>query len=265
MRDELVAEVTGAWRSRSPARGRGARPRRVAPGGPVDASRLRPGGRAAARPAPDLLNVVPTHGVWGRRPRPSSPASCSRGRWSPGHAARRRRRAVPAGGAAGGTPDNVAPAFHGGFVISGRDGRTEGDFYAVGPRSTRASRPWCSSADPGLDRGRPWVTARRRTPRGRRRGRRTDRAARRRPRPASQSTCCAAPRLPPLQDYRRPGHAGLARPRRRAPPDWRPGRGVRRRADRAAFTDDASAAAPGALPRRLDRPPPDRRPRGCSS
>lgn len=30
-----------------------------------------------------------------------------------------------------GHPDNVAPAFHGGFVISGRDGRTEGDFYAV--------------------------------------------------------------------------------------------------------------------------------------
>ncbi len=30
-----------------------------------------------------------------------------------------------------GHPDNVAPAFHGGFVISGRDGRAEDDFYAV--------------------------------------------------------------------------------------------------------------------------------------
>jgi homoserine kinase len=29
-----------------------------------------------------------------------------------------------------GHPDNVAPAFHGGFVISGRDGR-DGEFYAV--------------------------------------------------------------------------------------------------------------------------------------
>lgn len=30
-----------------------------------------------------------------------------------------------------GHPDNVAPAFHGGFVISGRDGGVGGDFYAV--------------------------------------------------------------------------------------------------------------------------------------
>lgn len=30
-----------------------------------------------------------------------------------------------------GHPDNVAPAFFGGFVISGRDGTTDGDFYAV--------------------------------------------------------------------------------------------------------------------------------------
>ncbi|MGB0101121.1 MAG: homoserine kinase [Nocardioides sp.] len=30
-----------------------------------------------------------------------------------------------------GHPDNVAPAFYGGFVISGRDGLTDDDFYAV--------------------------------------------------------------------------------------------------------------------------------------
>lgn len=30
-----------------------------------------------------------------------------------------------------GHPDNVAPAFHGGFVISGRDGEAADDFYAV--------------------------------------------------------------------------------------------------------------------------------------
>ena len=30
-----------------------------------------------------------------------------------------------------GHPDNVAPAFYGGFVISGRDGSVDGDFYAV--------------------------------------------------------------------------------------------------------------------------------------
>ena len=31
-----------------------------------------------------------------------------------------------------GHPDNVAPAWYGGFVISGRDGLVDGDFYAVG-------------------------------------------------------------------------------------------------------------------------------------
>ncbi|MFC5178406.1 homoserine kinase [Nocardioides taihuensis] len=31
-----------------------------------------------------------------------------------------------------GHPDNVAPAWYGGFVISGRDGVADGDFYAVG-------------------------------------------------------------------------------------------------------------------------------------
>lgn len=39
-----------------------------------------------------------------------------------------------------GHPDNVAPAFYGGFVISGRDGRTDGDFYAV-----------ASSVDPRIE------------------------------------------------------------------------------------------------------------------
>ena len=81
---------------------------------PMGAAAAGPAARAAPTPSR-------TPAASARRPPRSSAGSCWRVRWSPGDAARRRRGAVPAGRRLEGHPDNVAPALHGGFTISGRD------------------------------------------------------------------------------------------------------------------------------------------------
>ncbi len=130
-----------------------------------------------------------------------------------------------------GHPDNVAPALHGGFVISGRDDR--GEVYAVGaPVDARVGAVLFVPPEPAVHGGGSRAAAQDGPARGRGGGRRQGSAARRRAREPPRPALAGHPRLPPpgLPPAR---DAGLARPRRPAA-DRRPRRGrVRGRPDRA--------------------------------
>ena len=135
MRDELEAEVTGSGLVVE-VTGAGA------DDVPRDESHLvvrsmraafdadgRPAARAAAR-VHQRRSRTPAASARPRRR--SSPGSCSPAALVAGRhaAARRRRRCSALAARIEGHPDNVAPAFFGGFAISGRD--EDGEFYAVG-------------------------------------------------------------------------------------------------------------------------------------
>ena len=234
MRDELEAEVTASGLVVEVDRRRRRRraPRRVAPRGPLDARGLRRDGRPAAGPAARVPQRHPA------RPRPRLLLGRDRRRrgagprrWSPAATLLVDDDAAFALAARiEGHPDNVAPAFYGGFVISGR----EDDFYAVALAGRPADRGGrVRAADPGVDRGRPRPAARRRT----RTPTRPPTPVVRRcwwPRsPASPSSCWRATRDYLHQDYRRPAMPDVARPGRRAAGRRRRGHRVGCRADGA--------------------------------
>ncbi len=163
-----------------------------------------------------------------------------------------------------GHPDNVAPAFYGGFVISGRDD----EFYAV--RSAVDPRVSAVVLVPP-DRCRPRSPADCCPTRCRMPTRRPTRDAPRcssRRWAASRSSCCAPPRDYLHQDYRR-----AAMPDSLALVDALRADGVPAVISGAgptvlAFTDGANSrrdrCSAGPLPRRLDAAAPGRRhPRGA--
>ena len=151
-----------------------------------------------------------------------------------------------------GHPDNVAPALHGGFVISGRDDRGEmlRRRRAGGrPRQRRAVRASRAAVDRGRARAAAPAGPARRRGRGRREGGAARGGARQPPRPA----LAGHPRLPP-PGLPAPGDAGLARPG---------GPAAGRRSRRGGLGSRADGAGPGrrrhrprgVLPRGLGAPP----------
>ncbi len=238
MRDELEAEVLAARRSEVDGRRSGCRTvplRRVAPGRAVDARRLRAAWAAAAGAAPGRATTSSrTPAGWARPRRRSSRGSGWPEGWSPvarccvdDDALFRLAARIE------GHPDNVAPAFFGGFVISGRDGTTTATstrcasavdprievvvFVPPDPVSTEVARGLLPADGTARRRGG------RRRPHGAA-GRRAGRPARA---PVARHPRLPPPGLPP------PGHAGLAGAGRRPACRRRPGRGLRGRADGA--------------------------------